>query len=321
MADTTICRGDTIRLRVNSDGLQYAWTPAPEVLFPAVANPFVVTNNNTTYIVTARIGSCTNEDRVNVTAIPYPVANAGPDTMICHQTLAQLQGSTDGSSWAWMASSTLSDITVLDPIANPIITTSYILFANDTRGCPKPGFDTVMVTVLPDIIPYAGRDTAVVVGQPLRLKASGGVRYLWSPGGGISDPAIASPEIIFRESTAGVQFKVLVYNEAGCVDSDYVNVKVFETAPTVFVPNAFTPNGDRWNEVLRPIAAGMQKIEFFQVFNRWGQVVFTTSVNEHGWDGTIGGKQQPSGTYVWLVKAVDYTGKSYSQRGTVMLIR
>lgn len=321
MNDTTICQGDTIRLHISSDGLQYLWTPTPEVLFPAVANPWVVTNTLTSYTVTARIGSCTSTDRVVVTPIPYPVAYAGPDTVICHEMTAHLHASTDGNSYAWMPSRTLSNPNILDPIANPTTTTDYVFYGNDTRGCPKPGYDTVRVTVLPDIIPSAGRDTAVVVGQPLRMNATGGVRYLWSPPGGLSDPAIANPVITYQESTSGILYKVLVYNEAGCADSAYIRVKVFETMPSVFVPNAFTPNNDGFNDVLRPKAAGMQKIEYFQIFNRWGQLVFSTHVNEHGWDGTIGGKQQQIGTYVWVVKAVDYTGAQYTQRGIVMLIR
>lgn len=319
MNDTTICQGDTIRLRVASDGLQYTWSPT--VLTPGLANPLASTITNTTYQVIARIGSCSQTDRISVATIPYPIANAGPDTVICYQTFAQLNGSTDGSSFGWQSASTLSSVTVLNPVATPTITTSYVLFAHDTRGCPKPGFDTVTVIVLPDIVASAGRDTSVVVGQPLQLNASGGIRYLWSPAAGLSNPAIANPVIIYQEPTAGIRYKCLVFNEAGCADSAYMRVKVFQTMPSVFVPNAFTPNGDGRNDVLRPIAAGMQRIEYFQIFNRWGQMVFSTSTNEHGWDGTIAGKQQGPGAYVWVIKAVDYTGSPYTQRGTVVLVR
>jgi gliding motility-associated-like protein len=65
----------------------------------------------------------------------------------------------------------------------------------------------------------------------------------------------------------------------------------------------------------------MAHIDYFRIFNRWGQLVFSTTANEQGWDGTIAGKLQPSGTYVWLVKATDYTGAPYMQRGTLVLIR
>ena len=65
----------------------------------------------------------------------------------------------------------------------------------------------------------------------------------------------------------------------------------------------------------------MQKIEFFNVYNRYGQLVFATGVNRHGWDGTIAGKPQVSGVYVWVVKAIDYLGGSYTEKGTSVLLR
>jgi gliding motility-associated-like protein len=98
-------------------------------------------------------------------------------------------------------------------------------------------------------------------------------------------------------------------------------VKVFKTKPTVFVPTAFTPNNDGRNDVIRPIAVGIAQIKSFSIYNRWGQRVFTTTINGQGWDGRIGGKLQGSGVFVWWVEAIDYLGKKFFQKGTVTLIR
>jgi gliding motility-associated-like protein len=321
MSDTIICQGDKIRMHLVSDGLKYAWTSAGQPLSTTLPNPEVVTFNNTLYEVTASIGSCSAKDQVMVTAIPYPVANAGPDTTICFATFAQLSGATDGNRFQWISSPSLSNITTLNPIARPPSTTAYILSAFDTRGCPKPGYDTVIVNVLPDINAYAGKDTSVVINQPLQLMATGGVRYQWFPANGLSNARIANPVITYHEPSSGILYKVLVYNEAGCIDSAFKRVKVYQAVPTVFVPNAFTPNGDGKNDVIRPLAAGIAKIDYFQIYNRWGQLVFTTTTNEHGWDGNIAGKQQNAGAYVWVVKGTDYLGSPYIQRGTLVLIR
>ncbi|HEX6429973.1 MAG TPA: gliding motility-associated C-terminal domain-containing protein, partial [Niastella sp.] len=321
MNDTTICQSDTIRLHLQSDGLKYAWTPASQVLNTTAPNPNVVTWFTTNYQVTASISSCTATDQVLVTTVPYPVADAGSDTTICFETFAKLKGSTEAITYAWLPASTLSNLKILDPVATPKTTTAYVLSAYDNKGCPKPGFDTVIVKVLPDIMAFAGRDTAVITGQPLQLQATGGVSYQWVPATSLSNPLIANPVAKYSTPSTGILYKLLVYNEAGCVDSAFIKVKVFQTMPTVFVPNAFTPNRDGRNDLLRPIAVGMARIDYFQIFNRWGQMVFNTSTNEHGWDGTIAGKVQPSGTYVWLVKAVDYTGAPYVQRGTLVLVR
>src|SRR5262249_16963714 len=133
------------------------------------------------------------------------------------------------------------------PLAKPPGTTPYILYTYDTKGCPKPGIDTILVTVLPDIHAFAGRDTAVVIGQPLQLGASGGVAYSWFPSTGLSEYDIANPVAVYNAPSAGIQYKVYISNEAECVDSAFITVKVFSTRPTVFVPTAFTPNSDGRN--------------------------------------------------------------------------
>jgi gliding motility-associated-like protein len=113
----------------------------------------------------------------------------------------------------------------------------------------------------------------------------------------------------------------MVYNEAGCADSAYVNVRIFNGAPTVYVPTAFTPNADGKNDVLRPILAGIQELGQFAIFNRLGQMVFTTSQQGFGWDGRLNGVLQPNGAFVWMVKALDYKGNHIVKKGTAVLIR
>lgn len=321
MNDTTICQGDTIRLHVESDALKYLWSPASQVLGVDVANPLAVTKFTTSYNITASIGSCSTSSAVIVNSVPYPIAIAGVDTTICYAGTAQLHGSTEAIKYEWLPNPTLDYVNMLEPKATPQATTAYVLSAYDYKGCPKPGYDTVVVKVLPDILAFAGRDTAVITGQQLQLQASGGVKYEWVPATGLSNNVIANPTATYSTPSTGISYKVLVYNEANCADSAYIKIKVFKTLPSVFVPNAFTPNSDSRNDRLRPIAVGIARIDFFQIYNRWGQLVFSTSINEHGWDGTIGGKLQPAGTYVWVVKAVDYLGSPYLQRGTLVLLR
>ncbi|MDX2046338.1 MAG: gliding motility-associated C-terminal domain-containing protein [Chitinophagaceae bacterium] len=321
MNDTVICSGDTIRLRVVSDGLQYSWLPAQQFIDPSAKNALAFTSLNTNYEVTASIGSCSAKENIFVSTVPYPLANAGKDTMICYNTLAYLQGSTNGNSVKWQPSSSLSNSNILNPVASPVTSVTYTLFAYDTKGCPKPGTDDVTVTVLPPIYPFAGRDTAVVTGQPLQLQATGGIRYEWIPSTGLSATNISNPVVLFNNPSEGIFYRVNVYNEAGCAETAYLTVKVFAGGPVIYVPNAFTPNGDGRNDVIRPIAAGIQNMEYFRIYNRYGQMVFSTNINGRGWDGNINGQQQRPDTYVWVVKALDYLGKAYFIKGTVTLIR
>lgn len=321
MNDTTICEGDTIRLRVISDGFKHSWTPASQLPDPSGVTPLAITKTTTTYQVRASIGGCSASDFVVVRTVPYPYANAGADTMICDNTFAQLNASIRGSVFSWSPTATLLNPLQLNTVATPKASTTYTLIVYDSEGCPKPGIDQVTVKVLPPIKTFVSGDTAIIRGQPLQLNASGGVNYVWSPSLGLSNPNIANPIASFIHSGDSVRYKVQVFNEAGCYDSGFVLVTVYKTEPTVFVPNAFTPDNDGKNDRLKPISVGMKEIKYFQVYNRWGQLVFTTVTNKQGWDGTVKGKAQNPGIYVWSVKAIDYTGKSYIQKGTAVLIR
>lgn len=321
IADTTICQGDPVQLGATTDGLQFAWTPAANLDNPNILNPIATSNNTTTYQITATVGSCSATDDVVVTTVPYPIANAGPDPTICYNTSTQLNGNINGSSFTWTPASYLNNPTILNPIATPPRTTQYILSAYDTLGCPKPGRDTLVVNVNPKIIAFAGRDTTVVVGQPLQFNGSGGVNYLWTPSTGLNNPNIQNPIGIYDADIDSIRYKMVVTDDIGCADSAYVTVRVFKTNPYIFVPTAFTPNGDGLNDVIRPIAVGIQRINYFSIYNRWGERVFITSINGHGWDGKINGRNQGSGVFVWMVNAIDYLGNPIFLKGTVTLIR
>ncbi|MGZ3858874.1 MAG: PKD domain-containing protein [Flavisolibacter sp.] len=320
-ADTMICLTDSVQLWATGDGLRYLWSPSGTLSDPSQQDPVAGPRASTTYTVTSFIGHCSATDQVTVTTVPYPEAHAGQDTAVCFSTPAQLHGTIKGSSFNWTPVASLSDPLVLDPIASPSGTTSYILSVFDHLGCPKPGRDTVTVKVMPKVHAFAGKDTAVVVGQPLQLHATGGESYTWSPPTALNRTDVGNPVGLYNGSFDSIEYKVVVVDENNCADSDYIKVKIFRTDPKIFVPSAFTPNGDGKNDVFRPIAVGISKIEYFRVYNRWGELVFSTTTNESGWDGKIGGKDQASGTFVWVVKGVDYTGKVVFAKGTATLIR
>jgi len=319
--DTTFCAGDGVQLGATTDGLQFLWTPNLNLDNPTIINPIANPPISTTYQLTARIGKCWATDDVRVYVVPYPSVNAGPDVSICYNTSVQLNGTIRASNFYWRPQGSLNNPNILNPIAHPSSTTKYILTATDTLGCPKPGYDTVTVTVRPKVKASAGRDTMIVFGQPLQLNASGGENYLWTPSTYLNNTAVVNPIAKINVIIDSIRYKVQVTDLQGCLDSASVLVKIFRTNPQIFVPTGFTPNGDGLNDVLKPIAVGIERIEYFRVYNRWGQLVFSTTINGQGWNGEIGGKPQTTNTYVWMVKGVDYTGKPVFQKGTATLIR
>lgn len=321
MADTSICQSDTIQLRIASNGLQYNWTPAGNLDDATVQSPKAVTNVTTTYQVTGVIGSCSETKQITVRTVPYPIAGLSPDTTICYNASAQLRGSSNGRSFVWTPSQYLNNPSSLSPIARPPATQRYILAVYDTQGCPKPGLDTVIVTVLPEVIAFAGRDTTVVVGQPLQLNASGGITYNWSPSTGLTSTTIPNPIANYTAGNNQIRYRLIARDLANCADTAYLHVRVFQTAASVFVPTAFTPNNDGKNDIIKPILAGIKELKYFRIFNRWGQLVFETQQDGVGWDGKVNGQIQDTHVFVWAVSAVDYLGQPYFSKGLVTLIR
>jgi gliding motility-associated-like protein len=322
--DTTICLTDSVQLGVSyTNALKFEWTPVNDFTNPnilnAIAHPLSVTNQ---YHLIARIGHCLEEDDVNVFTVPYPLVNAGPDTIICYNSDAFLHGSVTATNFVWSPARTLNNPNILNPVAHPLDSTVYVLSAvSPLSGCPKTVRDTVVVNVLPQIHAFAGNDTAVIINQPLQFNATGGTVYSWTPATGLSNPNIPNPIGLYNADYEKIRYKVMVSNVSGCSDSAFITVKIFRLPAQVLVPTAFTPNSDGTNDVFRPIAVGITRIKYFRVYNRWGQLVFSTTVNGAGWDGKINGKEQGTDVFVWLVSAVDYTGKDFFAKGTVTLIR
>lgn len=323
--DSAICKTDTFRLRPTSYALGYLWTASTGEAVAPVKYPLVQPLVNTKYYVQANLGKCEDKDSVFIKVAPYPVSNAGADKNICFGEKVMLNASITGSSFSWNPTNALLNANTLTPIAAPSKNTYYVLTVNDTLGCPKPTKDSVLVNVIKPVTVNAGNDTAIVRNQPLQLNATvnfdNGVQYEWTPSTGLNNALIANPISILNSSFSTIKYKVKVTIPEGCVGEDEIVVRVFITDPDIFVPTAFTPNKDGKNDALKPICVGITKLDYFRIYNRWGQLIFETNEFEKGWNGTINGVEQSSGAYVYMTQGVDYTGKIVYKKGTVVLIR
>lgn len=317
--DTTVCQGDPFLLNPVSDGLYYQWTPSTYLNVDNIKHPVSSPMSTITYHVVASIGKCSNQDDVTITVVPYPVANAGPDRSVCYGFPTQLNAS-GGSSYVWSPATFLTDRFLPNPgVINPTANIQYIVTVRDNLGCPKPVKDTVWVYVAPKVIADAGpRDTTVVLGQSLQLSASGADTYTWSPATWLNDAGIQYPVALPQDD---IRYTVTATTAQGCVGTDYINVKLYKVDPDLYVPTAFTPNGDTKNEILKPILLGMRELHYFRIYNRNGQLIYATTQKDTGWDGTFKGVKQESGTYVWMAEGINYRGELRQKKGTTILLR
>lgn len=321
MGDTTICAGDSLVLRAGGNGNLYHWTPAAGLADASAASPAARPPASTIYRVVSSISKCSASAEIRVTTVAYPQANAGPDKIICFGHSVQLNSTVKGNRFEWLPAGTLNNPGLHSPVATPLQTTAYVLKVYDQQGCPKPGIDTVVVQVEPPIELTLNGDTSVVVGQVLQLNGGGASRYLWLPSTGLSSDTVPNPAATFNQPSEMLVYTLIGYNDAGCRDSLTVRIRVFSGTPVIYVPTAFTPNGDGLNETLKPTLAGMMKLDYFKIFNRFGEMVYSTGSPYDAWDGKVKGQKQSSGLFIWMVQAVDYEGKSVKAKGTTMLIK
>jgi gliding motility-associated-like protein len=319
--DTAICQTDTIQLQPVTNALYFVWTPAATLSNASVKEPFAAPLAATQYQVVGSVGKCSASDVVSVRVYPYPLANAGNDATICYGRTTTLSATTNAPNFEWTPSNSLLNPRTLTPTAGPENTTAYIFTVANDFGCTKTVNDTVLVNVIPPVPAFAGHDTVVVADQPLQLTATGGTIYSWSPTIGMSNPNIANPIVTLSAHYDSVRYKVKVSTDQGCYAYDDIKVIVFKTRPDIFVPTAFTPNHDGLNDMLKPTLVGIKQFNYLKIFDRWGLMVFTTTQQGDGWDGTYAGKAQASGTYVFVAQGTDYTGKVVTKKGTIVLIR
>jgi gliding motility-associated-like protein len=136
-------------------------------------------------------------------------------------------------------------------------------------------------------------------------------KYLWYQGPATSTFKVADPGL----------YRLSVTDSNGCMGTDSILVKDSVCPQNVYLPSAFSPNGDGRNDLFRPMLIGATSYFRFIVFDRWGRAVFETSNPSAGWDGTINGRRQPAGVYVWMCQYTLYDRSPQVQRGTVTLIR
>ncbi|HUC82650.1 MAG TPA: gliding motility-associated C-terminal domain-containing protein, partial [Flavisolibacter sp.] len=155
-------------------------------------------------------------------------------------------------------------------------------------------------------------DTTIIRNRPTQLHVTANGSVVWSPAVGLSDATVAAP---LATLTNEQPYTITVTTPEGCTADATMLVKVFN-GPTVYVPSAFTPNGDGRNDWLLPVYVGIKELKQFAVYNRWGQRVFHTRNMDLGWNG-----KGAAGTYVWVLEAVDEQGKALMLKGSVVLIR
>lgn len=176
---------------------------------------------------------------------------------------------------------------------------------------------SIHFTIHPEVIAVASNDDNILINTSYQLNGSGGINYLWSPSYLLNNPTIQNPTTVLNHDT---RFYLTVMDAHGCTDIDSVLIKVYD-GQTFYVPNAFTPDGDGLNDVFRPTYVGLKNLEYFRVYNRYGQLMFETNDIGRAWDGRFKGIMQNLDNYIFVLKGIDKYNKEKFMKGNVMLLR
>ena len=192
---------------------------------------------------------------------------------------------------------------------------TYLLTLTNANGCDS--IVTVNLSLYTPPVAFAGNDDTAQYNVPYQLSGSGGTNYEWSPAAPLNNAHTANPIAVITTTTT---FYLNIKDNHGCVGLDTVLIKI-QHSPSIYVPSGFSPNGDILNSVFRPILIDIKQLNYFRVYNRYGQMIFQDRDVVTGWNGTYQGKAQNMGTYTWTLEAVDIKGKLWKMHGTVVLIR
>ncbi len=194
-----------------------------------------------------------------------------------------------------------------------------------TGGCDSVIY-TINLTVNPSPTVDAGPDQAILVGSTLTLQPVASpdvIAWNWQPPDFLSCANCPAPLVT---PLSPVTYIVQVTNSEGCSATDTISISLKCSGSVVFIPNTFTPDGDGLNDIFYPRGRGIKRVNYFRVFNRWGELIFeqknfNIDDRTRGWDGRFNGKYLPPDVFVYTTEMVCDNNETFLLKGTIMIIR
>jgi len=294
--DIEACVGDKILLDAGTNADSYLWSDG------STTQTLEVTESGN-YNVEIVNGLCQSNASIQVTFNQIPIVMLPPDIIVCADTTIVLTAPFGiNYSYEWSTGETSQTI-----IANT--TGNYSLVAG-IAGCKATDDVRVTINPLPEV--DLGEDQAIcLLENDIAILNAGSnfSQYNWSTG---------ETRASIEAARAGI-YSVTVEDNRGCTNSDEIII-IEQCAAQVYVPSAFSPNGDAQNDTFKPTVKFVESYAF-KVFNRYGQTVFNTKDMNAAWDGEYKNIKQPIGVFSWVVEYITEDGEIQKKTGNVTLIR
>ena len=327
--DSTSCTATSFKLGVksNNPNVKFEWFNGNT----SISKLDTVTVRPTAKTVYRVVGTdengCQKSETVTIDPAGLTADAIAPNNgIICQGDSVRLNvnvtGANQGLRYEWTPANQIqSGANTANPSIKPNTGVTFSVKVTNAQGCSVS--DTVTVRVLPVIsVTAAANPTSITIGQSSQINANTvpGYTYRWSPIDGLDNPNTPSPRATPKQTTT---YTLTATSPDGCVQSRSVTITVIipECAePFIFLPNAFTPNGDGKNDELclrSNIVATMSLI----IFNRWGEKVFETRNQATCWDGRFKGKLLNPDVYGYYLTVDCVNGQKFTKKGNVTILR
>jgi len=300
----------------------YVWQPATGLSSTSASNPTVTTGTQITYTLEVHdANDSVGFDVVTIFISDLIKYKAAKDTSYCLGKAANIAiGSTvnatapAGTTFTWVPVNSLNNANAASPIANPSVSITYSLFVSKD-GCTAYT-DNMNINISMFNVNLAFHDTTIKEGETITLIANSSATsytwYPWNPSwwyGNTNKPDVAP--------TNTITFTCLAYDSKGCLGFDTVRVNVIPDDGLIFY-SAFTPNGDGNNDYFFIGNIFKYPDNVLKIYNRYGQVIYTSAGYQNDWNGEYQGNKVPTGTYFYILQTNTDKG---IYKGSVTILR
>ncbi len=297
-ADTSVCEGSSITLKVPSGFTNELWNNG------STTASVTVSDAGDYSVVATDVNQCKAGDTLQLFVRPKPSVSLGKDKPICQGQNIMLDAGGQNQSYLWQDSSVNETYIVNQPGL-------YWVAVENANNCTVS--DTVKITGYAAIPSHFLKETdSICTNQDKLLTANGEwASYRWSTGS-------TQPAITVRQE--GYYWLTVQSNE-GCSAIDTIHVVQKDCLLEIYFPSAFTPNGDGKNDVFKPITGASVENYSLTIYNRFGHQVFLTNDPIRGWNGWDKNTSLNSGVYVWICKYQLQGQIAKAVKGTVVLMK
>jgi gliding motility-associated-like protein len=296
--DSSFCAGDSVVVSGGTGYAQYQWNTG------SIA-PSIVVKTAGSYSLTATdTNGCTARDTMAVPVVfALPRVNLGPDFNVCANEDKQLDAGIF-TSYLWQDNSTARYYRARS------VGTYYVTVTDGNRCIAK---DSVLLkNIFPLPANFISGADSICAYEKITINSVGNLRdFLWSDGSILPTLTVTTPG----------RYILTAKDNNNCTGKDTLDIAGKDCMLGVYIPTAFTPNADTKNDVFRALVFGPVLDFQLQVYNRYGQLVFSSSNPLTGWDGRFKGLPQETGAFIWQCRYALAGKKAVLEKGTVLLIR